>query len=375
MKIACIYFPISSVGGIATVAKTFKRAAQEAKDTFHILRSSNAKTIQPGLFPAPSRIRGGDTHIEIDGEAPHGEQMKATRAWLEKNYDALFFVHPCCHPTKAYGDDPRWMEMYDVALPKAMRFSDGYAETYPWVKEVVEKCTTVFVNQEAYAIPLVKMGITDTVLLPQPFLPFPAVAQIPRSKTRLTIFPNQWKQIKCPWEFVEALPQIKGAVEMFSNGIEYYNIRGEKVWKDNVGVDYFAPELPLKGPKNHRFHGNIPLERIAEWYGRAWSMVDLMGQRAKHGAYREGAFNCTAVEALWYGCRPILHDQAKLSKLPQDVIWTTNLGPKHKDLSGMVRMINTATPLNAAELKRARDWVLNRHGAAKLWKRLKAGVK
>ena len=377
MKVAIIYFPISSVGGIATVARNLQRAARASKDEAHVLRSSDATTIQPGLFASPKRIRGGDSHIVIDGEAPHGARFRDTKKFLEENYDALFFVHPCCHPTKAYGTEARWLDMYsDIQLPKAMRFSDGYAETYPWVKSAIGYCEAVFAVEKAYTLPLEKLGIKAEIL-PHPF--FPEKEDAPRAKTRLTVYPNQWKQIKCPWEFVAALPKIKGTVEMLNNGIEYYNIRTDPTWIHGVGVDLFAEPKEyagqaLAGPRTRRFHGSIPYLDAIRWYQRAWSIVDLMGQRAKHGAYREGAFNNTVLEALWYGARPILHVQALKARLPHDLSLHIDLGPKHKNLAPLIECVNAAQPLSPKELDRARTFVLQHHDAKKVWKQLKGAL-
>jgi hypothetical protein len=371
-RIACIYFPISSVGGIATVAASLARAARARGDVFDVLRSSNAKRIEPGKFATgPARIRGGDTHIVIDGEAPHGAQFARTKKWLEDNYDALFFVHPCCHPTKAYGNNPFWLDMYDVALPKAMRFCDGYAETYPWVKSAVPKCAEVYVDQEAYAIPLVKMGIKYK-LMPQPFFAEKVTAK--RSPERLTIFPNQWKQIKCPEEFLRAIPGMEGRVELYSNGIEYYNLRLTPLWSQVIAEDRFTGTKPNRRARAI-FHGNVPYPTILKAFQSAWSMVDLMGQRAKIGAYRAGAYNYTSVEALYYGCRPILHDLARKSALPEDLIVTIDLGPKHAAFERIATAANEARPLSPREVARAREWIASRHDAGKIYEGLRRVLK
>lgn len=382
MRVACIYFPISSVGGIATVAKNLKHAALAVGDTFDILRSSNAITLRPRLFDSPHRIRGGDTHIEIDGEAPHGTRYTDTQRFLKANYDALFFVHPCSHPTKEYGTHPDWTRIYDVKLPKVVHVADGYAATYPWFKNVLPSVNQVWVNQEAYAGPLTTLGIESRVL-PHPF--WPIADSEPRSASRLTLFPNQWKQIKCPFEFVAAMPKFKGAVELYSNGIEYYNIRKTALWREVIGVDRFAPDLAyfnsegnghkLKGPRDRVFFGNVPLAEIAKAYQRAWSIVDLMGQRAKFGAYRNGAFNYTALEALWFGARPILHEQARQARLPLESVVTIDLGPGHKNLKPLIEAVNGAEPMKPAEQKRVREWIHDRHHAAKLWTAIRKGLK
>lgn len=381
MRVACIYFPIKSVGGIATVAKNLRYAARAAGDTFDVLRSSSAKTFRPHLFAAPKRILGGDTHIEIDGEAPHGQHYRETLKFLADNYDALFFVHPCSHPTQEYGTLPLWQRIYESKLPKAVHVADGYVATYPWFTDVLPGVNEVWVNQAAYAAPLHTLGIASRVL-PHPFWPLADSEQ--RAASRLTLYPSQWKNIKCPVEFMRAMPQFKGAVELYSTGIEYYKMRITPYWQQVVGADHYAPDLAylngsgrLKGPQNRVFFGNVPLEEIAQAYQRAWTVVDLMGQRARRfrAIYRSGAFNYTALEALWYGARPILHEQARKAALPVESILTVDLGPQHKDLAPLIAAVNAAEPQGKAENRRVRDFIGERHHAAKLWPIVKKGLR
>src|SRR5262245_41115563 len=101
MRIACVYWYTSSVGGIATHLNHLRSAAISAGDKFDILHCRNWKTKQPTLFPQRCWVRGGDTRIWVDGEIPQTEEAAL---WLKQNYDAVYFGFICPHPTKAYPD-------------------------------------------------------------------------------------------------------------------------------------------------------------------------------------------------------------------------------------------------------------------------------
>lgn len=363
-RIACIYFPTSSVGGTNTACSTFRRAAALAGDTFDIICSPNQKTKAPRLFATPQLIRGGDTKITITGEASHHiERIDETVRWLERNYDGMVFLHPCPHPTKAYGKVPYWGALYErPKLPKVTRFNDGYYESYRWIDPYLRYCNAVFVNQPAYALPIQHLNPT---LLPKPFLPQSVAAT--RSGTPSMVWTSQWKKIKGCWEFLRILPDLRMPVALYSNGIEYYYMRATPEWDRAVGYDEFEGKS-YHGRKDHVFHGYVPLEAIPEALAAAWAMVDLQGYRSKYKAYTEGSYNNTTVEALWYGATPILHANAAKGPLPKECCVFVEAA------EDIVPYAKKMMPMSAQTRKLAQEWVREHHHGLALYYRLREGL-
>lgn len=369
MKVACIYFPISSVGGIASETRAYSLAARQAGDTFDVIRCPNSVQMkQPGLYSSPKLLRGGDTYISVDGECSHHPRHvgKSIR-WLEKNYDALFFIHPCPHPTKAYGQDPLWMKMYEAcSLPMAVKFMDAYVSTYKWIIPALDYCTAVYVNQPAYQKSLEAVGITNSVLRPKPF--FPGPQRFEKDSERLVIWPNQWKDIKGIKPFMEQVPELAktSKVELYSNGIRYYQIKKDDpdLWDRCISFDYFKDEKGSSGLAE--FFGYVTPAEMERVYQRAWCSVNLQGlsSRVKHSFYREGSYNNTEVEALYWGVWPVVARQVEKSPIPSECLIMVD------DAAKLPELIETAVDQPMAgshEGKIAREWVLDIHGAGKLW--------
>lgn len=395
LRVAVIYYHITSVGGINSECQNFKIAAEKAGDTFHIYRTTAQKTKRPTLYPEPKLVAGGDTKILIDGDLSyHESQFPLTKKYLEENYDVMFFIHPCPHPNKnwekEHGANPIWDIMYrEVDLPKITRFLDGYYETYRWIDPVLPLCEKVLVNQPAYAIPLQKAGLKP-VWVPKPFAP--RSLGVTRSLNPYLIWPNQWKDIKGIKKFMNMLPHIHKfrsdmSINLFSTGIVYYQLRITPEWRKIIGADWFysekgnlAPttdkyhqgpkqEGKLKGPECIQYQGWLPLEEMAEQYALAWCMVDLQGisyNRSRFPHYA-GSFNNTEVEALYYGCRPIVHSTMLRSPIPNELLLTID---NENELPGLIRNI---TPWRKGNKlwKRAQEWVLETHGADKLWEMIR----
>lgn len=383
MKVAALYWPTSSVGGINTELRAFRDEADERGDTFHVLRSANAKRGLPILFQEERKlIRGGDTFITIDGEAPHGAMAEQTAKFIKENYDSVYLGFLCPHPTKDYGDQPVFLDLLrklaERKVPITGRVTDGYWETYAeWGAETIKLCKAVTVSQPAFASffshPRVKASrFPFSPRKPEPvrWLYGPAVVeQKPeRSKKPLTVWTSQWKAIKGIHKLLPHLPEIKHRVELYSNGILYYQLRETPEWKKAVGLDYFGATTPsgaFNGKGVIPFYGYIPLEDIPCVLSRAWFMIDLMGVgKPKNKVYTEGSFNNTTVEALWYGCCPVLHEQARKT-VPGDIAIFVS------EASQVPTLVNDkklqAFAVSAERQGKARAWVRANFDRAKLY--------
>lgn len=364
MKIACVYWYTSSVGGIATHLNSLRTAAIKAGDRFDILHSRDWKTKQPTIFKERQWVRGGDTNIWVDGEIP---QTEAAARWLEKNYDAICFGFICPHQTKAY-PEPKFLPIYNTSLPKVAWVMDGYWPEYShWAIPLLPKLKGVLCPLESYASPLRELGVQKLKISPFPFQPALGKRE-PKSAQPLLIWPNQWKDIKGLRYFLEAVPNLPKSVqvELYSNGIRYYQWRETELWTNAVKEDRFKG---YGGNGRAVFFGNVDIPEIIKAYQRAWFTVNLQGITAKHATYRKGSYNNTEVEALYYGACPILHSSTLQTDLPKEAYLTVGSGD---EIPAVVReALKTGFALDPKRRKLAREFVLDKHLASKRYQELR----
>lgn len=366
-RVACLYWPTSSVGGINTELRAFRDEAERRGDTFHVLRSGKQSTLMPCAFESRKLIRGGDTFITIDGEAPHApNRLEQTLDFLQ-SYDRVYLAYLCPHPTKDYGEAPLFLPLLrglaKAGVPITARVTDGYWESYAeWGEETIKLCKAVTVSQPAFASffkhPRVKASRF-------PFSPRPVLGKEKRSPTPLTVWTSQWKAIKGIHKLLPHIPEIKHRVEMYSNGILYYQLRETADWKRAIKKDHFKGFNGNPKTSNAEFFGYIPLEQIPGVLARAWFMIDLMGiGKPKNKVYTEGSFNNTTTEALWYGACPVLHEQAKKA-IPADLaLWVA-------EASDVPRLLNSKDcqrfALDPKRQAAAKKWVKENFDAAKVY--------
>jgi hypothetical protein len=252
MRIAALYWPTSSVGGINSVLVALRKAALDEGDTFDVIESGSQATVSAGLLDEPTLIRGGDTFITVHGRAAHHPaQITATRRWLEANYDALYFAYICPHPTKDY-TEPLFLELYvAVRLPKVAFITDAYWASYrDWAVECLPWIHKCFVTNPAYAKPIIEEGYAVEAAN-TPFYPLEVDPGIGRSGKPYAVWTSQWKQIKSVNQLVPVIPEISKVCkfDLFSNGIRYYQFRCKnpekrdalyEAWYRAVGTDYFG---------------------------------------------------------------------------------------------------------------------------------------
>lgn len=358
MKIAALYWPTSSVGGINTELRALRAEAERRGDTFHVFRSGKHKNIKAQVFPERKLIRGGDTFITIDGEASHHpDQLHDTINTLFK-YDQIYLAYLCPHPTKDYGDKPLFLTLLELlhrALrPITARVTDGYWNDYKeWGEATLKLCkAATYVHRASGDF---WEDNNKVRYCPAPFDPDTAYDGVKRERD-LTVYISQWKAIKGIHKLLPEIPNIKGHVELYSNGILYYQLRTSAAWKAAVGKDLFKG---FDGAGKATFFGYIPLDEVPVVLRRATFMVDLMGiGKPKNQTYIDGAHNLTAIEAAWYGCCPILHSRA-CNVVPLDIALFAGSARQ------VVSLINSkegkAYALDPARQARAKEWADSFH--------------
>lgn len=361
MRLAIVYWQmVGQVGGIATHLNTLRAGALRAGDACDILVSGPRVSQTPGLFPERKAVKGKDNWIWADGVLPHHPaNVEASVRFLERNYDAVLFGSPCPTETKAY-PVPLFRPVYDVRLPAAMFVMDGYWDTYAeWADPLVCKVAAVLCPLDSYAAPVrARHPGTDVVISPFPFAPRTG-RTAPKAATPLLVWPNQWKGIKGVKEFVGAVPNLTAAgcaVEMYSCGIEYYQMRQTPEWKAAVGRDEFGG---FHGAGAATYKGNVELPVVWEAVQRAWFTCNLQGMKTRKDSYRRGSYNNTEVEALWYGACPVLHSSTRRTVLPADVYVTVDRADEiPAAVSGAAK---SGFALDPARTARAREFVLDTH--------------
>jgi hypothetical protein len=353
-RIAAIYWPTSSVGGINTELMNLRAEADRRGDTFHVLRSGNQSGIKPGIFGDRKKIRGGDTFITIDGEAPHHpRRVYESAAFINANYDRMYVAYLCPHPTKAYGDRPVFIDLYkNVLLPTTSRVTDAYLSEYlEWGQMALDLVESATCSHRPILKQLQSMVNFETRHFQGPV--FPRKVTAVRSKTPLTVWTSQWKAIKGIHRLLPVIPQIKGAVELYSNGILYYQLRTSPEWKAAVKTDHFKG---FDGDGHADFFGNVDLLEIPNVLTRAWFMIDLMGiGRPKFKEYTEGTVNNTTHECFMYGCCPILHRQAS-KIIPEGLCLFVDTADEIPYMVNTPRFQKFA--IDPERQKRAKEWIL-----------------
>lgn len=336
----------------------------EAGDTFDILHSRDWKNKPPCLFKERQWVRGGDTRIWVDGEVP---QTKAGADWLEQNYDALYFGFICPHETKAY-PKPQFYELYQTKLPMVAGVTDGYWEEYDeWGRMCLPHLNHVVVVQPTYAEPVRAAGAKNVTVLLAPFVPEKG-PYTKKEKLPLLIWPNQWKDIKGITKFLNIVPELDKQlkVEMYSNGIKYYQLRTTYAWVKSIGQDHVDG---FNGSGETPFFGNVQIGEIAKAYQRAWFTVNLQGMSSRKKPYQQGSYNFTEVEALFYGALPILHSTAIKTALPKGTYAAVETADQIP--SAVKTMIKSRQPLDPHRLREARDYVIDNHLATHHYAKLR----
>ena len=367
MRIACLYFPTSSVGGIATNTAALRAEAKRRGDTFHVLISANVKSHEFYTHEV-RRVRGGDTYIDVDGYAPHHATNQAhTIRRIAGEYDLIYLAFLCPHPTKSY-TVPAFLPLLEelgLFLPVVGRISDGYWATYEeWGLAAAATCARMVVAMEPYLPPgLVEALPTLPIVYGRPFDPEPPEGKIER-EARSVAWIAQWKAIKGIHRFLPLVPQLPGRVDLYSNGILYYQKRTELDWMAAIGEDRFQG---FNGAGRATFHGWQPLPVIRAALRRADFMPEFQGMgKPRYAADRAGATNNTTMEALFYECTPVI---------PQIVI--DSAGIPSESVIGIRSWDDIVPALSGNRAPRpdlGRQWVLDMFHVSMIYDRFFGGL-
>ena len=177
----------------------------------------------------------------------------------------------------------------------------------------------------------------------------------------------QWKDIKGIKPFIAAVPEISkiANVEMFSCGIRYYQLRSTDDWRQAVRHDFFKG---YHGNGLADYFGEITQKTLYGNIARTWAAVCLQGmsKRVKHSHYREGSYQYTEMEALWYGAYPVVAEQVAKSAIPSECIITISDDADSEEIATTIEAGSpTALRDNPKAYGLAQDFILDVHSAEK----------
>lgn len=304
MKVCALQWKTTGVAGLNSELVALYREGADRGDEWKVYETWPWSSFASKLFTERTLIRGGDVYLTVDGKlSHHPDYVEEVAAYINYTFDILYLSGFVPHPNKAYGDKPHFIELLKrIKIPIIGRICDGYVSSYrEWFELGLEYADHVTIAY-SYRSTVEQYGIPGVHI---PF--YPELISQNKTEDPSLVWLSQWKNIKGIKQFVKSLPDLNPdiQVDMYSNGIEYYNLRGTPMWQSAVGIDHFEPKFSGSGTAN--FYGYIPLENIPIILQRAWAMADFQGMgKARYEVYNRGSLNTTGIEALWYGCLPIV---------------------------------------------------------------------
>jgi len=370
MKIAVLHWATSGVGGISTTLDNYRSVAKDRGDTFHVFYCNNQRTKKAEIWTEPRLVRESHNALWMDGLAPHHVNNYKASVEMLKGYDVVMTSYLCPHPTKAYGLEPVFLPLLQEikkTTPIIGYIHDAYWESYKEFGELTAPlCKRIVVCQKAYAEPILKLK-SDIVVAYPPFYPV-KTKLVPRDHRRVLWTP-QWKNIKGIHKFLDAIPDLDALgmkVDLYNSGIEYYKRRLLPDWTTIIGED-----VPMK-IKNKggaaTFYGFRPLPDIFQAIEGAGFVCDFQGHSAKYEAYKNGSFNHTLSETLYYGAVPVVHQNILKSGIPRELVL-----PVEKIEDCVDNIVNFKSELFPR--KRAKEYVLDNFSAERLYDKVFDGRK
>jgi len=374
MRILALHFHLTSVAGIASELRALRHEAIKKGHTWETWESQPFKSFAVKEFKQPMLVRGGDTYIKVWGKVSnHSRHSEEVANWVAMNFDLVYLPSLCPRPNSMYGDDPMFIDLLNgikgFGVPIVGRITDGYFSTYhEWGMATLDLCDKATCH-ESYLVTVpeeyVRSGRVKSC--EPPFLPQTSLEK--RSEAPSIAWISQWKAIKGVNYFVPALKHLTAdTIDLYSNGIRYYQLRGEEKWLEGVGTDYFDPDfyeergLQLKGKAV--FHGYVDHTIIPDILSKAWVMPDFQGLgNPRYEAYKKGSINLTMIEALYYGTVLAVADNCPL---PEELgyITATNIGGS--TYMSVVKCLNDWDTIeyllkNEGRTKLAKEFVLDNY--------------
>lgn len=310
MKICIPMFEIQDYGGITGHIEYLARGLMEhGHEVEFVLLRNNAQdpyrrksTGPAGSYPS---VFGGEVHllagwygcvVRSYGDLRHARE---TKEYL-RTFDFIIWGLPC-----PYNNEGEWIELYDNGVPQVACIHDAhYPKAYRHLDSVVDYLAFLApVNESAYGAlgtwPGEKRLINNGHKLAD------WSAQTPwHLRSPAAVCAHVWKAWKRMDRVVAAAPLCKYPVIMGGDGIEGRYMRSVNkckpkyagLWNNFLAGEYCA------------YVGILPEEALFALYKSSRVMIDISyAERfAEYGCH----YNRSIVEALNYGCVPLMNYQA-----------------------------------------------------------------
>lgn len=309
MKICIPMFEIQDYGGITGHIEYLAKGLKEhGHDVEFVLLRNNAQypyrrksTGPSGSYPS---VFGGEVHllagwygcvVRSYGDLRHSND---TREYL-RTFDFIIWGLPC-----PYNNEGHWVELYENGVPQVACIHDAhYPKAYKHLDSVVDHLSFLApVNESAYGAleswPGEKRLINNGHKLAD------WDHQMPwHLRYQEAICAHVWKAWKRMDRVVAAAPHMKSDLIMGGDGIEGRYMRSKDKCKPKYkGLwDGFVAS-------GKTYLGIIPEQELFDLYLHARVMIDISyAERfASYGCH----YNRSIVEALNYGCVPLMNYEA-----------------------------------------------------------------
>lgn len=358
MKIAIVIFPIMEPGGIITYLWNLTKAWRKLGHSVDILYARE-KGFLRNLSTTEVTLSGRDLRLP-GGQFLYGSKNAKAARRLLNGYELVVFGHQCPHPNIRGEGSRDWQELYNLKVPIFTIFHDNiWNKAYPWLKEVAERITVCL-----YTNPSIWAGSAQA--FPGYFVYTPQLLDTTRAglyrakKEDMVIWLPQWKAWKGINIFVEALPKIDFAVELYNSGIEYHYLRKDPRWPKWIGRDDWTKKpIRLYGRRDHVVHGTALGPEVRRRLRRANVSVDLTG-------YRPGPFSHQTTyvhfESMVYGAVVVASESVfeRPSPIPPDCGIPVPTLPSPDKVAKIISKVMDDEVLQQRTARRALSWVVDR---------------
>lgn len=296
-RVALVLFPIWGAGGLSTSSLHYLRILKKFGHTAHFWQvrysdkgHGDRQRIEVGTGADGPTIKQGLLSIT-------DSKLRDTLRVLN-TYDVVLFMHPAPHVSDKQAAVKNWKYLYTkVDCRKVVRFSDVYLDKlYPWILEVGDTFEAWAPNkaQRRY----VRQYFPDVKLATYP-MAFKRHG-LDYVKEHDLIWPCAWRGWKGIKQFVKAVPDIQGTVELYGSGRELRQFR------------------KAGNPVVSNAHGVVPPKQLLRAMQGARFSVDLTGWSPKY----HGHNNRSLFEPMFFGTVVIAQDNqaAPLGLPPSDHI-------------------------------------------------------
>lgn len=299
MKVGLILFPVWGAGGLATDVGHYRKILQKAGHTCDFWEIKYSKRWHKKKQPLTYGTGLDGPQVKQGMLSITDDCLKDTIKILNE-YDVLVFIHPCPHITDRYKCVENWKELYtETRGRKIVRFTDVFLDKlYPWILDVTDTFEPWSTNlaQNRY----VQQFIPECKLSTYP-MAFD-VTGVSFAKPNDVIWTCAWRGWKGIKQFVKALPDINGSVELYGSGREFRQMRKEGTL-----------------PKGRTMHGAVHPKQIITALRRSRISVDLTGFSKKYYGHNNRSF----YEPMFFGT--VLAAQGVMAEpngdLPVDCFW------------------------------------------------------